>query len=247
MPLLSLPSWQRQVALQLIFLLAIPGLTAVQEFALRGRGTPIPYDPPQRLVTSGIYRYVANPMQLSCALVMFAWSALLRNPWLAAAAAVTLAYSAGIAAWDEGQDLGARFGALWQSYRAAVHNWLPRWRPYHAGPAARLYIDLSCAPCTQLQRWIEHRQPLGLTIADACRLPYGSIRRMRYDPADNTPPVEGIRALGRALEHLHLGWALAGAALRLPGICQFLQLLIDASGFGPRPAGEACAIRQTSR
>jgi hypothetical protein len=32
----------------------------------------------------------------------------------------------------------------------------------------------------------------------------------------------------------HLGWALAGAALRLPGVWQSVQLLMDASGLGPR-------------
>ena len=71
-PLLHLPSWARQVNLQIILLLAVPGIAAVLEFAERGLGTPIPYDPPQRLVTSGIYRYCANPMQVSCTLVMLA-------------------------------------------------------------------------------------------------------------------------------------------------------------------------------
>jgi protein-S-isoprenylcysteine O-methyltransferase Ste14 len=246
-PLFAMPGWQRQIALQLIFVLALPGLSAVQEFASRGRGTPIPYDPPQRLVTSGIYRYVANPMQLSCSLVMFAWAALLRNPWLGLAAAVSLLYSAGLAAWDEGQDLGARFGKSWRDYRAVVGNWLPRWRPYHAGPSARLYVDLSCGPCSEIRRWLTLRRPEGLEIADACLLPYGSIRRIRYDPGDGIDSEQGIRALGRALEHLHLGWALAGAALRLPGVRQVIQLVMDASGFGPRPAGQACTVSRGVR
>jgi protein-S-isoprenylcysteine O-methyltransferase Ste14 len=232
-PLLELPGWQRQLALQVLMLLAVPGLSAVQEFAERGFGTPIPYDPPKRLVISGIYRYCANPMQLSCTLVMAGGALLLRNGWLLLAAAISLIYSAGIAEWDEHQDLAARFGADWRQYRKRVRSWLLRWRPYHLGAPAQIYVAASCGPCSELRSWIEARNPLGLKILDAETLP-GSIRRMRYDPADGSASVDGIRALGRALEHLNLGWAFAGCVLRLPLVWQCVQLLADASGFGPR-------------
>jgi protein-S-isoprenylcysteine O-methyltransferase Ste14 len=233
-PLFQMPSWQRQVSLQLLILLAVPGVGAVLEFAERGMGTPIPYDPPKHLVTSGVYRYCANPMQLSCALVMLFWAFLLHNGWLFLAALTSVIYSAGIAEWDEGEDLVHRFGMEWKQYRSEVWNWLPRWRPYHAGPIARLYIAATCGPCSELRLWIEARNPIGMNIVDAETLPPGSIRRMRYDPGDGTTAVEGVRAMGRALEHLHLGWAVAGAALRLPLVWHGVQLLMDASGLGPR-------------
>jgi protein-S-isoprenylcysteine O-methyltransferase Ste14 len=243
-PWLQLAGWQRQLALQLLLVLALPGLNAVAEFAGRGLGTPIPYDAPRRLVTSGIYRYCANPMQLSCGLAMLLWAALLRNGWLLLAALLAIVYSAGIAEWDEGQDLANRFGLQWRQYRAQVRSWIPRWTPYHAGPPARLYVAATCSPCTELRAWLQARIPHGLEICDAESLPAGSIRRLLYDPADATATVDGVRALGRALEHLHLGWALAGAALRLPGIWQLVQLLMDASGFGPRDLeNQSCASR----
>jgi protein-S-isoprenylcysteine O-methyltransferase Ste14 len=232
--LLELPPWVRQSGLQIVFLLALPGIAALMEFAERGLGTPIPYDPPARLVTSGIYRYCANPMQISCTLVMVAWAALLESGWLLAAAALSVVYSAGVAEWDERQDLDRRFGLEWRGYRAAVRNWWPRWRPYHAGPAAIVYMARSCGPCGEARDWLEARRPLGLRIADAETLPAGSIRRMRYDPGDGCATVDGVRAMGRALEHLHLGWALAGAALRLPGVWWAIQLVMDAAGLGPR-------------
>jgi protein-S-isoprenylcysteine O-methyltransferase Ste14 len=231
-PLLAMPGWLRQLALQAVLVLALPGIAAVVEFAQSGRGTPIPYDPPIRLVTSGIYRYCANPMQVSCALVMLVWAGLLRNGWLLLAPLVAVIYCAGIAEWDEAQDLQLRFGKHWQDYRSLVRNWLPRWRPYHAGPPAILYLGSTCLPCSQVRFWLEARKPLGLRILDAETLPTGSIRRMRYETSAST--VDGMRAMGRALEHLHLGWALAGAALRLPGIWQLIQLIMDASGLGPR-------------
>ena len=233
-PLLQLPGWQLQIGIQLMLLLALPGVAAVMEFATRGDGTPIPYDPPKRLVTSGIYRYVANPMQVSCTLVMFCWAGILQNGWLLLAAAMAAIYSAGIADWDERRDLKLRFGDPWQEYRTQVRNWLPRWRPFHAGEPAKIYIAASCGPCTELRRWLEARKPAGLEILDAETLPPGTIRRIRYEPCDGSRSVEGVRALGRVLEHIHLFWAIAGAALRIPLIWQGIQILMDASGLGPR-------------
>lgn len=73
---------------------------------------------------------------------------------------------------------------------------------------------------------------------DSETLPPGSIRRLRYDPGDGSRAVEGTRAPGRSLEHIHLGWALAGMVLRLPRVWQFLQLVTDGGGPGPwEPAG----------
>jgi protein-S-isoprenylcysteine O-methyltransferase Ste14 len=233
-PLFGLSSWARQINLQMILLLAIPGISAVMEFAERGFGTPIPYDPPQQLVTSGIYRYFANPMQLSCTLVMAAWAGVLRSGWMLLAAGVSVVYSAGIAAWDEDEDLARRFGSEWRDYRSAVRNWRPRWRPYHSGPPALIYIARSCGPCSEVRTWLEARSPLGLQIVDAETLPTGSIQRMRYDPGYGSGTVDGVCAMGRALEHLHLGWALCGAALRLPCVWQLVQLFMDAAGLGPR-------------
>jgi hypothetical protein len=204
------------------------------EFADRGQGTPIPYDPPPRLVTSGIYRYCANPMQLSCTLTMLAWTGLLRNGWMLLATGISVVYSAGIAEWDENEDLSRRFGQNWRAYRSAVPIWWFRWTPYHAGPPALIYISRTCGPCSQIRVWLEKRIPKGLEIVDAETLPAGSIRRVRYDPADGGEMVDGVRAIGRALEHLHLGWALLGMWLRLPLLWRVIQLLTDASGLGPR-------------
>jgi len=72
---------------------------------------------------------------------------------------------------------------------------------------------------------------------------------MRYVPGDGTKSVEGVRALGRTLEHLHLGWAIAGIALRLPLVWQFVQVMMDACGLGPRTplAVNSCVAETTER
>jgi hypothetical protein len=88
---------------------------------------------------------------------------------------------------------------------------------------------------------------VGLEIVAAETLPYGSIRRMRYVPEDGSSSIEGVRAMGRALEHLNLGWAITGIVLRLPGIWQFVQVMMDASGLGPRiPAVGPCRTAEST-
>ena len=140
--LLASPPWLRGLELQLVILLASGGVSAVQEFARRGLGTPIPYDPPRRLVASGLYRYLANPMQTFCAVTLTAWGLTLQAPWITGSGAISVIYSLGLARWDEGEDLKERFGDSWLLYRRHVRNWKPRWRPWHnpEAPVPCLYI-----------------------------------------------------------------------------------------------------------
>jgi len=233
---LDTPPTFRNIALQCIALLAIPGVSAVQELELKGGGTPIPYDPPKHLVVSGLYRYIANPMQLSGVLVMTAWGGALRNPWLVAAGAMSFLYRLGIAHWDEGEDMKARFGDSWQTYQRNIPNWIPRLRPWQSAerPRSLLYVAESCGPCTQLRRWFEARGATGLEIVAAEDHPTRDLSRITYDPLDGSDPEEGICGFARGLEHINLGWALAGALLRLPGISHLIQILMDGSGLGPQ-------------
>lgn len=134
-PLLSRPIWQ----LVLAGLIAAPAgalaVQAVREFADHG-GTPVPLDPPTRLVTSGPYAYVANPMQLGGTVVLATEGVLLASPMIVAAAVMAAVFSTGIAAWSEQHDLDQRFGPAWHEYRRMVRPWLPRWHP---APARRAF------------------------------------------------------------------------------------------------------------
>lgn len=234
---LERPAWQTALLVQFLAVPALLGLTALQEFVQRGAGTPVPFDPPRRLVTSGIYAYVRNPMQLSGATMLALLGVALGNAWVSAAGVMAHLYSAGLAGWDEDEDLRRRFGDGWTAYKAAVRCWIPRWRPWQP-PAARpaaLYVADSCAMCREVRDWLEHRGVRGLSILPAESHPSDSLGRMTYEPADGSRPAAGVEALARALEHTHLGWAAIGWALRLPGICAMAQLVIDASGGEPRP------------
>ena len=239
--LLARPSWMNSVGLQLLAIPAVMGLSAVQEFVARGKGTPLPYDPPLRLVTSGPYAYVRNPMQVSAVLLLLGWGILLGSPWVAAAGLMAHIYSIGLAGWDETESMRHRFGTAWSRYRNSVRAWIPRWRPWHpaadGGPdprRARLYVAVSCLPCSQIKNWFERRCPVGMIAVAAEDHPDRDLYRITYEPGDGGPEEEGVAALGRGLEHIHLGYAFIGWTMRLPVVRQFLQLIADVSGGEPR-------------
>jgi protein-S-isoprenylcysteine O-methyltransferase Ste14 len=236
-----LATWQRWGALplQLALLPALIGVSAVQEFVDRGLGTPVPFDPPRRLVTSGAYAYVANPMQLSIALLLTGWGVLAGSWWMMLAGPMAVVYGCGLAAWDEATSLGGRFGAPWHVYRRHVRAWIPRLRPFHASDVgdaqpARLYVAASCGPCSEVAAWFRARRPRGLEVMPAEWHPSRDLWRITYDPCDGSPDEQGIVAVARALEHVHLGWAVIGWTMRMPLVRGVLQLLVDASGGEPR-------------
>ncbi len=215
-----------------VVLSAACALSAVQEFVTRGRGTPIPWDPPRALVVSGLYRYVANPMQLGMCVALPLWGLAYGSPWLVAGASVLIAFSGGVARWHESVEFVPRHGEAGARYRSAVRWGVPRLRPYVTERAV-LYYGAGCDPCEGVARWLGGRHPVGLDLVPAQRHPERDLSRLTYRHPDGDEE-EGVAALARGLEHLHAGWALVGAVMRLPVIRPSLQLLIDVSGGGPR-------------
>jgi protein-S-isoprenylcysteine O-methyltransferase Ste14 len=235
------PAWQISLLAQMLALPGVIGLSAVQEFATRGRGTPVPYDPPRHLVTSGVYRYVRNPMQAAATLLLLLVGLIVKNLWVAAAGVMAHIYSVGLAGWDEDEDLRARFGDAWTIYRANVRSWLPRFRPWHppGDPPARLFVAEECGMCSEVGRWFAGRGAGHLEIVAAETHPSRRLTRITYEAGDGSAGVSGVEAIARALEHIHAGWAFVGAFMRLPIVSQCLQVLVDASGGEPRSIGPA--------
>jgi protein-S-isoprenylcysteine O-methyltransferase Ste14 len=235
-PLLERPRWQFVLAALAIVPAGTMAIQSVREFAAHG-GTPVPLDPPTALVTTGPYSYVANPMQLGATIVLAAWGLLLTSPAIVAAA-MSAAFSAGIAAWTEDHELAQRFGDDWHHYRRQVRLWIPQWRP--AVPrSAVVYVASSCGPCSDVGAFITRRRSIGLDVesAERCQEP---LRRITY--LCGTQRAAGVAAIGRSLEHVNLAWATASWIARLPVVEPVLQLITDAVGGGPGPL----ATRSTS-
>ncbi|SRR6266496_5861146 len=102
-------------------------LWCVFTFALIGKGTPAPFDPPRKLVVAGPYRWVRNPMYIGAALVLAGTALYYRSAAIAAfAAGFCVVVHAFVVLYEE-PTLERDFGAQYADYRNAVHRWLPRW------------------------------------------------------------------------------------------------------------------------
>jgi protein-S-isoprenylcysteine O-methyltransferase Ste14 len=101
---------------------------AFVQFVAEGAGTPAPVAPTERLVVSGLYRYVRNPMYLAVIATIVGQGLLLgRMLLLLYAVAVGLAFSAFVRGYEE-PTLSRRYGAEYEAYRRAVPRWWPRLR-----------------------------------------------------------------------------------------------------------------------
>lgn len=232
--LTALPAPWLLVLAQVGLLVAAPALLAVREFAVRGGGTPYPWDPPRRLVTTGPYAYVANPMQLSAVALLALLAAATRSATLGATAVAAVAFGVGVAGPHERHAMHARFGAAWRAYRRHVRDWWPRWRPYLPGPPAVLWLNDGCPACRAVGGFLRGRGARRLTLAPAHEH-RPVLWRSRYAGGDGHQE-RGVAAVARALEHLHLGWAYTGWLIRLPGVSWLAQLLSDAMIAAPHAA-----------
>ena len=96
----------------------------VYDFASFGRATPLPLDPPKKLVRRGLYRYSRNPMYVGVLTVIFGWAVLYQNPAVVVyGLAVALCFYSFVVFFEE-PILGKRFGSEYQQYRTVVPRWL---------------------------------------------------------------------------------------------------------------------------
>ena len=110
-------------------------------FIAVGKGTLAPWDPPRRLVVSGPYRYVRNPMISGVVFILIGEALVLRSVphawWAALFVAVNLVVIVGF----EEPQLTQRFGEPYREYCRHVPRLLPRrtpWRPDEPDAAASL-------------------------------------------------------------------------------------------------------------
>lgn len=114
-----------------VFLLACGlGISSGVTMAIDGRGTPVPVAAPRRLVVSGPYRFVRNPMAIAGLVQGACVGAAMGSPLvLAYVVAGGLIWNAFVRPLEE-LDLEMRFRDDFAEYRTHVRCWIPRIRPY---------------------------------------------------------------------------------------------------------------------
>lgn len=107
-------------------------LSCFIHFVGRGRGTPAPFDAPRRLVVSGPYRFVRNPMYVGtglflagCAILFSEFSITLL--WYAVA--IVVGVNLFILLYEE-PTLRRKFDGDYREYCRNVRRWIPRLQPW---------------------------------------------------------------------------------------------------------------------
>ena len=94
-------------------------------FAVIGRGTPAPFDPPRRLVVRGPYQWVRNPMYLGAGLALAGAALFYEAGALLAYAAVFFVVTHLFVVFYEEPTLRRTFGEAYESYCSRVPRWWP--------------------------------------------------------------------------------------------------------------------------
>ena len=130
LPSISYTPWTLLAGLVLL----IPGATALVwtwiQF-LKAKGTPVPINPPQKLITGGLYAYSRNPMLMSIFLIVFA------TGFLSGSFSLTLLFAPLFVLFFyfqitlvEEKEMELKFGQAYLEYMKRVPRFFPKkyWR-----------------------------------------------------------------------------------------------------------------------
>jgi protein-S-isoprenylcysteine O-methyltransferase Ste14 len=95
-------------------------------FAVHGKGTPLPLDPPKKLVVEGPYRVVRNPMYWGVGSVVLGEAVIFHSVALAELTVVLALGASMFVLLYEEPELKRKFGAEYEEYCRRVPRWLPR-------------------------------------------------------------------------------------------------------------------------
>ena len=95
----------------------------VLTFVANGKGTPAPFDPPRRLVVSGPYRYMRNPMYFGAGLAISGAALFYQSILLLAYASAFLLFFHVFVVFFEEPALQRTFGDDYESYSRQVRRW----------------------------------------------------------------------------------------------------------------------------
>lgn len=103
-------------------------IACIVTFAVIGKGTPAPFDPPRRLVIAGPYRWVRNPMYIGAGIALLGAALFYQSTALALYALGFLVITHLFVTLYEEPHLRRIFGPSYDEYRRTVHRWIPTWR-----------------------------------------------------------------------------------------------------------------------
>lgn len=137
----TVPAGWQQPVFYLGVSLASSGLIVmiwtISLFVREGLGTLAPWDPPVKLVKSGPYRVIRNPMIAGVILVLLGGSLFFQSWPLGIYSALVVAANLLYFPLFEEKALEARYGEEYLAYKQAVPRWLPRVHGSRSGDETR--------------------------------------------------------------------------------------------------------------
>jgi protein-S-isoprenylcysteine O-methyltransferase Ste14 len=112
---------------------AILLLDCFRRFALQGLGTPAPVAPTERLIVTGAYRHVRNPMYVAVVALILGQAALFANLGLLIYGIAIWAVFHAFVMFYEEPTLRRQFPYDYGAFTAGVPRWIPRITPWR-GP-----------------------------------------------------------------------------------------------------------------
>lgn len=103
----------------------IAWIACLDVFSRRGRGTPLPFDAPSQLVTTGLFGAIRNPIMAAELLVIWSEAIYLSSLGVALYAAAVTVLAHLLVVRVEEPELRERFGERYGAYCREVPRWLP--------------------------------------------------------------------------------------------------------------------------
>ena len=100
------------------------------DFTFKGRGTPLPIDPPKELVMTGPYRYVRNPIYLGVLIIVIGYFFWFKSIWMIVYAIIAFLVCHLFIVFYEERTLKKKFGTAYENYCKSVPRWIPKFNDF---------------------------------------------------------------------------------------------------------------------
>jgi protein-S-isoprenylcysteine O-methyltransferase Ste14 len=117
------------IGLFLIFLGIVILAATIKSFDSVGKGTLSPLNPPKKIVTTGLYKYIRHPMISGVILTILGESIIFQSQYLLIFVLIFLIVNVIYLRFIEEPSLIKRFGIQYIEYQQNVPSFIPRFKP----------------------------------------------------------------------------------------------------------------------
>ncbi len=125
---IDLPGWSQMFGIILMTIGGIIGLMCVLTFIIRGKGTPAPFDAPKEFVSSGLYKFVRNPMYIGGVTILIGFGFCENSISILIFSVIWILLSNVFIIYFEEPTLKKRFGMSYELYFKNVNRWIPKFK-----------------------------------------------------------------------------------------------------------------------